>query len=281
MRESGNAADAAPLQLERRGAFWFARLNRPARRNALSVELLAALERACDTVADDSSARALVLWGAGGHFSAGADFDGFLDLMRDAAPAQGADPIATHNRAFGATLERLARLPVPTIGVVRGAAMGGGCGLACALDRVIAAEDASFSLPEAALGVAPAQIAPFVIRRAGAVRARWLMMSAARLDAATAVSAGIADAAVPLDTLSTRVTQELALLGAAEPAALRTTRRIALASLDLPLGAALDLAAEQFAALLRAGAAREGIAAARERRAPAWRVAVPELPEFA
>ena len=65
-------------------------------------------------------------------------------------------------------------LPVPTLGVVRGAAMGGGCGLAAALDRVIAARDAVFAMPEVTLGVAPAQIAPIVARRLGAPRARWL-----------------------------------------------------------------------------------------------------------
>lgn len=275
------ASQSAPLHLERRGAFWFARLQRPERRNALSPALLAALEQACATVAADPDARALVVWGAGGHFSAGADFDGFLSLLRDPAPPQGTDPIAAHNRAFGATLERIARLPVPTIAVVRGAAMGGGCGLACTFDRVIAAEDASFALPEVALGVAPAQIAPFVARRVGALRARWLMLCGTRLDAAAAQSAGIVDAVVPPAALGARVAEDLALLAAAEPAALRATKRIAVANLDTGLPAALDSAAVEFAALLRAGTAREGIAATRERRPPAWRVAVPDLPEFA
>src|SRR5512135_3032539 len=131
-----------PLQLECRGHFWFARFNRADKRNALSEPLLQALVQACDTVEADAQARALVMWGAGGHFSAGADFDRFQQLMEQSPPAGEADPIATHNRAFGAALERLARLPVPTLAVVRGAALGGGCGLACVTDRVIAAEDA-------------------------------------------------------------------------------------------------------------------------------------------
>ena len=77
-------------------------------------------------------------------------------------------------------------MPVPTLAVVTGAAMGGGCGLAAACDRVVAAEDALFAMPEVVLGVAPAQIAPFIVRRLGATRARWLMLSAARLTAAAA-----------------------------------------------------------------------------------------------
>jgi isohexenylglutaconyl-CoA hydratase len=274
------AAAPPPLHLERRGAFWFARLDRPGRRNALSAALLRALEQACDAVAADAGARALVVWGAGGHFSAGADFDGFLAMLAEPPPAHGPDPVAAHNRAFGTALERVARLPVPTLAVVRGAAMGGGCGLACAFDRVIAADDASFAMPEVALGVAPAQIAPFVARRVGALRARWLMLSGAPLDAGAAHSAGLVDAVVPVAALGARVAEELSLLAAAEPAALRATKRIALAGLDAPLPAALDSAAVEFATLLRAGAAREGIAATRERRPPAWRVALPELPEF-
>jgi isohexenylglutaconyl-CoA hydratase len=280
MAQDGDTLASAPLQLERRGAFWFARLNRPDRRNALSEALMHALVQACDTVEGDAGARALVVWGAGGHFSAGADFERFQQLMAEPPPAGQADPIAAHNRAFGAALERIMRLPVPTLAVVRGAAMGGGCGLACVMDRVVAAEDAVFALPEVGLGVAPAQIAPFVSRRVGAQRARWLMLAAARLDAQAAHGCGLADVVSPVAELGAAVARELQGLAAAEPAALRATKRIALACADQPLGAALDLAALEFAELLRGGAAREGIAATRERRRPAWQLAVPDLPEF-
>jgi isohexenylglutaconyl-CoA hydratase len=267
------------LQVERRGAFWFARLNRPDKRNALSEPMLAALLQLCDRLQSDADARALVLWGAGGHFCAGADFGRFLELL--AAPAAaGEDPIVEHNRRFGTVLERLASLPVPTIGVVRGAAMGGGCGLAAVMDHVIATDDATFALPEVTLGVIPAQIAPFIARRAGTTRARWLMLSAARLDARAAASAGLVDVVVSASTLQDAVLDDLRQLAAAEPAALRATRQLASRNLELPLAAALDAAALDFARQLRTGAAQEGIAASRERRAPAWSFTVSDLPEF-
>jgi isohexenylglutaconyl-CoA hydratase len=267
------------LQVERRGAFWFARLNRPDKRNALSEPMLAALLQLCDRLQSDADARALVLWGAGGHFCAGADFGRFLELL--AAPAAaGEDPIVEHNRRFGTVLERLASLPVPTLGVVRGAAMGGGCGLAAVMDRVIATEDATFALPEVTLGVIPAQIAPFIARRAGMTRARWLMLSAARLDARAAATAGLVDTVVTAVELQDVVLEELRRLAAAEPAALRATRQLVSRNLELPLAAALDAAALDFARQLRTGAAQEGIAASRERRAPAWSFAVTDLPEF-
>ncbi len=272
-------AGEALVQVERRGAFWFARLNRPDKRNALSEPLMDELLALCDRVAADAEARTLVLWGAGGSFCAGADFGGFLELMAAPAPA-GPDPIIAHNRKFGAMLERLAALPVPTLGVIRGAAMGGGVGLAAVLDRVIATDDAVYAMPEVTLGVAPAQIAPFVARRIGATRARWRMLAAARLDAIAAHADGFIDVVVPLTDLSKTVAAELGLLALAEPSALRATKRLALRNLETPLTAALDAAAQDFAALLRAGVAREGIAASRERRRPAWHTEVPALPEF-
>ncbi len=171
------------------------------------------------------------------------------------------DPIAHYNRQFGALLERIAALPVATIAVVTGSAMGGGCGLAAACDRVIAAEDANFAMPEVTLGVAPAQIAPFVVRRTGARRARWLMLTGARLKAPAALEA------------------DLRLLAAAEPAALRATKRIVTRTLESPLSAALDSASHEFAGLLRHGDAREGIAATVAKRAPAWAVPLPDLPD--
>jgi isohexenylglutaconyl-CoA hydratase len=267
------------VQAERRGRFWFARLHRPDKRNALSEALMAELLALCERIEADLDARALVLWGAGGHFCAGADFGRFQELMATPAPAA-VDPIVAHNRSFGTLLERLANLPVATIGVVRGAAMGGGAGLASALDRVIAAEDAVFAMPEVTLGVAPAQIAPFVARRVGATRARWLMLTGVRLEANAALAAGLADVVAAAPAVAGLVAAELRLLAAAEPSALRATKRLALRNLESPLAAALDGAALDFAALLRTGAAREGIAASRERRQPAWHTDLPSLPEF-
>jgi len=220
-----------------------------------------------------------VIWGAGGSFCAGADFGGFLELMAAPAPA-GPDPIVAHNRTFGTLLERLATLPVPTLGIIRGAAMGGGVGLACVLDRVIATNDAVYAMPEVTLGVAPAQIAPFVARRIGATRARWRMLAAARLDAGAALADGFIDVVVPVSALKDTVAAELGLLALTEPTALRATKRLAVRNLETPLTTALDAAARDFAELLRAGSAREGIAASRERRPPAWHTEVPALPEF-
>jgi len=267
------------LEVRESAGFWFVRLDRPTKRNALSDELVAGLARAWDAIAAREDARAMVIFGAGGNFCAGADFDGFLALL--ARPAgEGEDPIAQYNRQFGRMLEGLVALPVPTLAVARGAAMGGGCGLAAACDRVIASEDASFAFTEVTLGVAPAQILPFVVRRVGATRARWLMLTGRRLQADEALAEGIVDELAPATGLPETLRRALASLAAAEPAATHTTKRLIGLSLEQPLGATLDQAAQEFAGLLRRGAVREGIAAVRERRPPAWRVDIPELPSL-
>jgi enoyl-CoA hydratase/carnithine racemase len=85
---------------------------------------------------------------------------------------------------------------------------------------------------------------------------------------------------VPLAGLRAALELDLRLLATGEPAALRATKRIVNRTLEAPLGASLDAAAQEFAGLLRHGAAREGIAATRERRAPAWQVPLPDLADF-
>jgi isohexenylglutaconyl-CoA hydratase len=106
------------------------------------------------------------------------------------------------------------------------------------------------------------------------------MLGAARLKGMDARESGLADVAVAKADLRAALEAELRLLAAAEPAALRATKRIVNRTLEAPLAAALDAAALEFAGLLRHGAAREGIAATMGKRAPAWQLPLPTLPDF-
>ncbi|AJY31990.1 enoyl-CoA hydratase/isomerase family protein [Burkholderia thailandensis 34] len=269
----------APLHVAHANGVVFATLNRPAKRNALSDDLVAALDAECERAAGDCAARAFVLRGAGGTFCAGGDFGGFNAMMREPAPAGAPDPIAASNRRFGALLERLATLPMPTLAVVEGAAAGGGCGLAAACDRVLIASDAYLSMPETSLGLPPAQIAPFIVARAGAARGRWLMLTARRLSAADALHAGLVDAIAGADGIERLLRSELARVLACEPAALRATKRIVADALRRERGRVLDAAAGEFAAALRSGIVAEGLAALSGTRLPSWASDAPALPE--
>lgn len=253
----------------------YATLNRPDKRNALTDDLVAALSAECDRAATDNTVRVFVLRGAGGTFCAGGDFTGFKTLMGDPAPTAGLDPIARYNRQFGALLEKLAALQMPTIAVIEGAAVGGGCGLAVACDHVLMAVDAHFSMPETTLGLPPAQIAPFVVARAGATRARWLMLTGRRLSAAEALYAGLVDETAAPAGLDLALQSELSRVLAAEPTAQRATKRIVADAARRELSLVLDAAADAFATALRSGTVAEGLAALAEKRPPSWRVAAP------
>ncbi len=95
--------------------------------------------------------------------------------------------------AFGALLDRLERDPRPVIALVDGAARGGGVGLAAASDLVLATDRASFGLPETLIGLIPAVVFPFIARRVGVARARWLALSGTPLEAARAAEWGMVD----------------------------------------------------------------------------------------
>ena len=263
------------LRIERDGPWWVLWLEAPASRNALTDEMVSGLGQALSDAAQDPTVRAVVLRGAGGTFCAGGDFSRFRSLMAEPAPAQGPDPIAVFNRAFGAMLEVLANSPVLTLACVEGAAMGGGCGLAAACDVVLAADTAVFATPEVTLGLPPAQIAPFVAARLGERPALRLMASAQRVNAAEALRIGLVDEVVPQAELDAALAAWQQRLLRAEPQSLRATKAILAkrrqgAELGTGLGEVLDFAAEAFARSLRSGTASEGLAALAAKRAPTW-----------
>ena len=261
------------IRLETRGAFVFATLDSPATRNALTDAMVNGLLDAVALAESLPDARALVIRGAAHTFCAGGDFSNFRALMAAPAPAASQhepDPIATFNRAFGAMLERLQTCAVPTVAVVEGAAMGGGCGLAAACDFVLAASTAQFGMPEVTLGLPPAQIAPFIAARLGSGVALRLMLTGRRLTAVQALACGLADEVAEPDALDALLHALLADLGRAEPAALRATKAIVQRRTHAALHDTLDFAAHAFAASLRSGTAAEGIAAMTAKRPAAW-----------
>ncbi|MGC3983377.1 MAG: enoyl-CoA hydratase-related protein [Pseudorhodoferax sp.] len=259
---------AAPVLLQRVDGVLFATLNRPATRNALAPELVDALAAAVDQAGTDLSVRALVLRGAGGFFCAGGNVGNFQARLDGAAGAD--DPVAARNRVFGRFMQRLAALPVPVLAVVEGAAMGGGMGLACAADIVLATRDARFALSETQLGIIPAQIAPFVVARTGLRAATRLGLTGERASGALAERLGLVDAlaedGAALDAL---LAQWLTRICACAPGANRALKPLLRRCGRTDEGALLDEAAQLFAACMRDEGA-EGIAAFRAKRTPAW-----------
>src|SRR5271156_3470018 len=245
-------------------------LDDPRRQNALSADMVAEIDGALDDARAQRLA-SLTIAGANGIFSAGADLKSLsAALAQSPAPGE-ADPLREQNRSGGHFYARLNAHPAPTIAVVDGAAVGGGMGLACCADIVIATQRARFSLAETSLGIPPAQIAPFLVARLGERYTRRLALTGARVDGREASVIGLADYYCETDeqrdaTLANLLKQ----IGRCAPGANAVTKRLIQACRDGATPAYIEDAARSFASCLRGPEGREGVAAFIEKRAPNW-----------
>lgn len=259
--------DIPDLKIARARSVLFVTFNRPEQKNALNGAIIEGLVQVCAHLAHETGVRALILRGAGGTFCAGGDIKDFGRQLMTAAPTAGeADPLVASNRRFGDLLLALDALPQVVVSVVEGAAFAGGLGFLAVSDVVIAARDAKFSISETTLGLVPAQIAPFLVRKMGPAEARRLALTAIRFDALEARQAGLVSEVA--DDVDAALLRTLNAVGRCEPRALAETRAILrrAAPVDPKL---LDAAAEAFARTLR-GAGREGAAAFASKQPPPW-----------
>lgn len=262
-----------PVLCQRDGAVLRVTLNRPDARNALDGPTVETLHDVLDEIHDDRTVRAVVLSGAGDVFCAGGDIKGFRDVFQSgAADRQAVARVTADNRRFGDLLLRLDTAPQTVVCVVQGAAMGGGIGLIAVSDIAIAEADARFSMTETSIGLPPAQIAAFVLRRIGLTQARRLMLTAARFDGTEAQRLGLVHLIAPKrDDLADVESEVLDAIDRCSPMANAATKEILHAALERPLDEALDFAAETFAECMLGTDGLEGVSAFLERRKPAWR----------
>jgi len=247
----------------------FSTLNRPGTRKALAPEMVAELSQAVGIAESDNTVRALVLRGAQGFFCAGGNVGNFQQRLE--AGTENEDPVAARNREFGRFMQHLCALPVPVVVAVEGAAMGGGMGLACAADLVLATHDVKFALSETSLGIIPAQIAPFVVARLGQRVALRLGLTNERVNGATAQALGLVDElAADGAALDDLLAQWLTRIAACGPQANRALKPLLRRCGHEDESALLDDASRWFAACMR-GEGAEGIAAFREKRPAAWK----------
>ncbi len=244
-------------------------LDDPRRQNALSAEMVAEIALALDAARQDLGA--LVVEGAGGVFSAGADLKALGDALATPPPSGETDPIQALNAAGGRFFARFAATPFVTIAVVDGAAVGGGMGLAAAADIVIATSKARFALSETSLGIPPAQIAPHLVLRLGPRVAKRLALTGARLDGREAAAVGLADVYCESDEeRDARLAELVAAVERGAPGANAETKRLFRACLSQTPDEYVETAAQSFAAALRGPEGREGLAASAQKRAPSW-----------
>jgi methylglutaconyl-CoA hydratase len=241
-------------------------LNRPQVNNAYDGALLAALQDGVARLAADAAVRAIVIRGQGRHFQAGADL-GWLAAMA-AAP-----PEAAHAASMGTTgaMAALNECAKPTIALVHGACFGGGCGLVACCDIAIATHDAVFGLTEVRVGVAPSPISTHLVAAMGLRHTRRYALTGERFDAAEALRIGLVHEVVDADALDARAEAIIAELLKSAPLAVARTKASLLAANGLVLDAARLQHLAHDSWLARGSAeGREGLAAFREKRKPAW-----------
>jgi isohexenylglutaconyl-CoA hydratase len=254
------------LLLDSHGGVLHVTLNRPQSRNAMSLQMVGELRAVLAAVREDSQVRALVLSGAQGHFCAGGDIKDMAN-----ARSQGAEAYRELNRAFGALLEEAEKTPQVLVVILEGAVLGGGFGLACVSDVAIAHHQAQFGLPETSLGLIPAQIAPFVVRRIGLTQTRRLALTAARFDGEEAGRLGLVHFVEhDAQSMAERLGEVLEQILRCAPGANAATKALLLATEDLPLHAVLDQAAEAFSTAIVGSEGVEGTLAFVQKRQPAW-----------
>lgn len=205
------------------------RLNSPQTRNALTDEVVQALRDHAARAQKDSLLRVVVLFGNGGHFCAGGSLGGFASSIGSPLPAGAQDPLVQVNREFGHLLQQLAELPQLLIAAVQGAAMGGGVGLVCVADWVVADQQAVFATPEVTLGIVPAQIAPFVLRRLGDGSGRQWLLGGQRWTASQAQQAGLVQTVIQATDAvhwQSQLQQQLEICAQAAPQAVAATKRL-------------------------------------------------------
>lgn len=244
--------------------------NRPERRNAINNEMGTEFASVVEWLEDNKDVRVVVLRGAGGHFCAGGDIKERKSMADE--DVQGEDPIFARNCKAGHSFKRFEELPQTTISVVEGSAFGGGMGYACLTDITILCSNARMGMPETTLGVAPAQIAPYVVKRIGLTRARQLALTAERFDGRAAYEYGIGQyycEPEELDNLTDEVVDRVLQCG---PDANAATKEIMLAVGTASAEELIEISARKFSELNRGSEGKEGQAAFAEKRKPSWQM---------
>jgi methylglutaconyl-CoA hydratase len=253
------------LDVRRDGGVEYLTINRPDVRNAFNDGTITELTWWADSVASDGGVRAVVLAGAGPSFCAGADLE-WMRRMAGYSHQQNLDDASDMARMF----HSLDRLPVPVVGRVHGAALGGGTGLAAICDIVVAADDAVFGLTEVRLGLIPAVIAPFVIGKIGRSAARELFLTGARFGAGRARALGLVHAVVPAADLDATVAAYVDDLLAGAPGAITAAKHLIAECGRRPGVDTALFCAEAIAARRVSPEGQEGIRAFLEKRKPNW-----------
>jgi methylglutaconyl-CoA hydratase len=254
------------LTAKREGAVEYLTLNRPEVRNAFNADMIGEIaDWAAQIAAGAGGLRAVVMSGAGKAFCAGGDAAWMAQTV-----AYSDEENVRDARALAGMFRAIDSLPVPVLGRVHGAAMGGGAGLAAVCDIVVAAEDATFGFTEVKLGLIPAVVSFFLLQKIGRSAARELFLTGARFPAARAYEIGLVHAVVPAAELDATVAGYLAELATGGPEAIATAKSLIRDVAGIGPDEAAAFTADAIATRRRSAEGQEGLRAFLDKRPPRW-----------
>jgi len=250
------------ITLEREGQLAYVTMNRPERRNALSLEHLQELLECFRALGEDKGARVVILRGKGPAFSAGHDLSEMVDR-----------PAEFYERLFRVctdVMETIHALPQPVIAEVHGVATAAGCQLAAACDLVMASSEARFATPGIKIGLFCSTPMVEVSRAVGSKKAMEMLLTGEMISAEEAKAAGLVNRVVPAAELA-KATKELAeKIAGYSASVLALGKRAFWRQLQLPREAAYQHTQEVMCSNARAPDAQEGMSAFLAKRAPKW-----------
>jgi len=240
-------------------------LNRPDVRNAFNEVMIEDLIRVLEKVNEDDAVRVLVLTGNGTSFCSGADLNWMKKMKGFTVEENYRDAMR-----LAELMLKLYSLPKPTIARVNGASIGGSNGLVAACDIVIASHRAEFSLSEVKIGLVPACIGPYLVKRIGEAACRDLFLTGQRISADQARALGLVNDVVTHENLDARLGEKIASLLTSGPHALAVSKELLGRVGSMPLAEAKDYTARMIAELRCGEEAQEGMTAFLEKRRPRW-----------
>jgi methylglutaconyl-CoA hydratase len=253
------------IVLTQTGAVLQINLNRPEVHNAFNSETILELIDAFDKVRADNSIRVVILTGEGKSFCAGADINWMREIIHYSF-----DQNLEESLQLAEVLHKIYTLPKPTIAMVNGAAIGGGTGFLSVCDIAVAAEDATFGLSEVKIGLVPAAISPYVVRKIGESKAREYFLTGQRISARKAAEIGLVNEVVSRNKLMERVEELVKQLLDSGPEAIASCKDLILNVPTMSLEDVKAYTARMIANLRISDEGQEGMSAFLEKRKPRW-----------
>lgn len=251
------------LLIDTKGPVVTVRLNRPEVKNAFNEVMIAELTRVFSNFGPE--VRAVVLTGEGPVFCSGAD----VNWMKKSA-GYTKEENARDAEAMAAMFRAIDECPCPVIGRVNGTALGGAMGLVAVSDIVVAVKSARFGFTEVRLGIAPAVISAFVMRKIGTAAARRYFLTGELFGADEARAIDLVHEVVPAENLDSQVEALVRAICLCGPQAVSATKALVRQMPRLAPGAALEHAIETIARIRVSPEGQEGLAAFLEKRKPNW-----------